>query len=201
MHLIIACEYTILGADVKHRVCLDGPELARGEPGSGSLRNSMPASAAPSWRPRSGASVPMSLQIMRKNTKENEVGMETPRMRREKKTIAAMVRIYCRKKHHTRAAAGLCPACGELLEYALFRLERCPFGAEKPTCARCPIHCYRKDMRERVRDVMRFAGPRMIFSHGILALRHMLDGLRRCETSHRKPAQRPKDERENGKAD
>ena len=99
-----------------------------------------------------------------------------PRVAREKQTVAAMVAIYCRQQHGRRE--GLCPACSELLDYAHLRLERCPFQAEKPTCAKCPVHCYRPGMRERVRAVMRYAGPRMLLYHPILAIRHLLDGPR-----------------------
>ena len=58
------------------------------------------------------------------------------------------------------------------------RLEKCPFGSEKPTCATCPIHCYRPSMRERMRDVMRESGPWMLWHHPILTIRHMLDERR-----------------------
>jgi len=33
-------------------------------------------------------------------------------------------------------------------------------------------------MKEQVKAVMRYAGPRVLFHHPILALLHMLDGLR-----------------------
>jgi hypothetical protein len=100
----------------------------------------------------------------------------------EKRTIRAMVRLYCRAHHHP-AGADLCAACRELLDYALARLDRCPFGDEKPTCARCSIHCYRADMRARVKRVMRYAGPRMVFRHPILALCHQWQALRRRRTT------------------
>jgi hypothetical protein len=86
-----------------------------------------------------------------------------------------MIRIYCRDKH---AGTSPCSSCRELLDYALCRLDRCPFGEQKPTCVNCPIHCYRPAMREAVRDVMRHAGPRMLWRHPILAVRHLLDGRR-----------------------
>lgn len=100
-----------------------------------------------------------------------------PRMDREKRTIRAMIGIYCRAHHCGRRA--LCGECRELLDYAFARLDRCPFGEEKTPCAQCPIHCYKPAMRERVRDVMRYAGPRMLLRHTWLALRHQLDGVRR----------------------
>ncbi len=91
--------------------------------------------------------------------------------------MRAMVRIYCRAHH---GGDKLCAECSELLEYAFCRLDRCPFGAEKPTCANCPIHCYKPAMRDRVKVVMRYAGPRMTLRHPILAAFHILDGYRRA---------------------
>jgi hypothetical protein len=99
------------------------------------------------------------------------------RLEREKLTIKNMVRLYCREKHDS--PEGLCQECSELQEYALQRLERCPWGAGKPTCANCPVHCYRGDKREQVRGVMRFAGPRMLLKHPWLAVMHLLDGLKK----------------------
>ena len=100
------------------------------------------------------------------------------RLRREAETIEAMIALYCRDTHQNDGQ--LCAECAELLTYALRRLERCPFTEAKPTCASCPVHCYRPDMRERVRTVMRFAGPRMLLHHPWLAIRHLLDGRRRA---------------------
>jgi hypothetical protein len=96
------------------------------------------------------------------------------RRARELKTIAAMVRLYCRG--HGHAGAPLCAECGSLMQYATRRLERCVFGDAKPTCANCAVHCYSADMRERVRVVMRWAGPRMLLHHPILAITHIRDG-------------------------
>jgi len=102
---------------------------------------------------------------------------DSPRIAREKRTVRAMIRIYCRAHHKTTDA--LCADCDELLDYAVARLDRCPFGSEKPTCAKCPVHCYKPAMREKAKAVMRYAGPRMLLRHPILAVRHLLDGRRR----------------------
>ena len=67
--------------------------------------------------------------------------------------MTAMVRIFCRDRHHT--ASGLCAECQQFLDYASVRLERCLFGPEKPTCAKCPVHCYQRERREQVRVIMR----------------------------------------------
>ena len=104
------------------------------------------------------------------------------RIARERKTISIMIRMYCRAHHNP--ADGLCPDCAELEAYALQRIDRCPFGWRKPTCANCPIHCYKPGMRERIRTVMRYAGPRMLLRHPVLAVLHLLDGWRA-------PPQRP----------
>jgi len=105
------------------------------------------------------------------------------RLGREEKTIATMVGMYCRDHHGTAGqpdvAGGLCEECSALLEYARSRLERCPYGLDKPTCAKCTTHCYKPTMREQVRAVMRYAGPRMMTEHPLLAAAHLSDGRRK----------------------
>ena len=104
--------------------------------------------------------------------------LERGRLRREWRTLEAMIGIYGRRRHGGGRRA-LCADCRELHDYAQGRLAHCPFGADKPTCANCRVHCYRAAMRERVRDVMRFAGPRMLARHPYLALMHLLVDERR----------------------
>ena len=101
---------------------------------------------------------------------------ESPRLRRERETVEAMIELYCRAQHLT--PVGLCDECAELADYARARLEHCRYGDEKPTCANCPVHCYKPAMRERIRAVMRYAGPRMLLRHPVMAIRHLLDGRR-----------------------
>mgnify|MGYP001231039661 CR=1 FL=1 len=76
---------------------------------------------------------------------------------------------------------GPCGACREFLDYAEQRLEKCPYGEDKPTCAKCPIHCYKRAQREQAKEIMRYAGPRMTYRHPWLALTHLLDKLRKVE--------------------
>lgn len=106
---------------------------------------------------------------------KNDLG--AARLAREWKTLAGMTRIFCRDHHHP--ADGLCAECRQFLSYASVRLERCRFGVEKPTCAKCPVHCYQRERREQVRIIMRYAGPRMSWKHPVLSLRHWLDGFRK----------------------
>ena len=103
------------------------------------------------------------------------MGKASRRLERERRTVRAMVELYCAAHHGT---AGLCAACGALADYADRRLDRCPYGPDKPTCVSCPIHCYRAEPREQMREVMRFAGPRMLRSHPVLAVFHLVDGRR-----------------------
>jgi hypothetical protein len=37
------------------------------------------------------------------------------------------------------------------------------------------IHCYKPAMREKIKNVMRYSGPRVTFRHPILALFHVID--------------------------
>lgn len=96
----------------------------------------------------------------------------TPRLLRELRTLEAMTAIYCRDHH---GGDTLCSECSALMEYAAKRLAVCPFGEEKPVCAKCQVHCYGPAKREQVRVVMRYAGPKMMFRHPWLALGHVLD--------------------------
>ncbi len=107
----------------------------------------------------------------------------------ELKTMEAMVRLYCRGYRHERSSeAPLCNDCGALFEYASRRLQRCVFGDAKPACANCLVHCYKADMREQIRVVMRWAGPRMMLRHPIMTIRHMIAERRPVPTLPKKTA-------------
>ena len=95
------------------------------------------------------------------------------RIEREKKTVKIMIEIYCRKKHKHKD--GLCDECTELLDYAHKRLRFCKFGENKSTCGKCPIHCYKKDMKAKIKDVMKFSGPRLIIYNPLELIRHALN--------------------------
>lgn len=97
------------------------------------------------------------------------------RIEEEKRTVAKMVRLYCRRMEGN---ARLCDECSLVLDYALRRLDACRFGQGKPTCRKCPIHCYKPDMKERVRMIMRWAGPRMMLYHPVAAIKHLIREIR-----------------------
>ncbi len=106
------------------------------------------------------------LASMKQSGKAEVIGH---RINEELRTVEVMIALYCRKHH---ATDGLCPQCRTLTTYARQRLLHCRFGERKPTCRRCPVHCYRPDMRETMKAVMRYAGPRMMGRHPLMALRH-----------------------------
>ena len=95
-----------------------------------------------------------------------------PKREREKETVSLMIRLYCRKKHGGKT---LCSECAALEAHARQRSDKCPFMETKTFCSNCKVHCYKKDMREKIREVMRFSGPRMIFHHPVMAIRHVIE--------------------------
>lgn len=90
---------------------------------------------------------------------------------KEKKTIAVMIQMYCKSKHQT---ISLCDDCKELLNYANKKLDYCKWKENKPTCKKCPTHCYKPDMKKKIKKVMRYSGPRLLLKHPILLIKHVL---------------------------
>lgn len=97
---------------------------------------------------------------------------------KQKETVEIMVNLYCHKKHGT-SKHELCEDCSELLSYAHKRLSHCKFGENKGTCGKCPVHCYKPVMRDKIKEVMKFAGPRMVYTHPIMAFQHLMDGFKK----------------------
>lgn len=95
---------------------------------------------------------------------------------REKRLVSAMIALYCRKRHHPRGA--LCPDCAALEAYARQRSDQCPFMESKSFCSNCRVHCYQPEMRENIRRVMRYSGPRLLLSHPVSAISHVIASRR-----------------------
>lgn len=104
------------------------------------------------------------------------MGNGKQRIEREKKTITEMIGLYCHDHHNTKGKDDLCEECRNLLTYAFARIDHCVFNPEKPTCKNCTIHCYAPAKKEKIKEVMRYAGPRMMLHKPILALAHLMDG-------------------------
>jgi hypothetical protein len=107
----------------------------------------------------------------------NAIGT-TQRIAREKKTIQKMIGLYCHNNHGTKDS--FYAECQDLLDYALFRIDCCPYGEDKPTCLNCPVHCYRPVIQEKIRRVLRYSGPRMLFRYPLLTVCHLFDGLHKA---------------------
>lgn len=95
----------------------------------------------------------------------------------EKMLVGEMIELYCRKQHKTPQGK-LCADCGQLHDYAMMRIDKCPFMETKTFCSACRVHCYRPEMREKIRAVMRWAGPRMLPTHPILSVKHVVVTIR-----------------------
>ena len=104
---------------------------------------------------------------------------EQKHLERERLTIAKMVGIYCCDQHFS-PRDHLCAECQKFLNYAERRLKKCPYGEDKPTCSNCPVHCYKPAQRAEAKNIMQWAGPRILFRHPWLAVAHKLDGFRRA---------------------
>ncbi len=92
------------------------------------------------------------------------------------KTIRAMVAMYCRDCHHRQE---ICNECQTLTDYAINRLQHCPIKETRTTCGKCQIHCYKPKMKIKIQEVMRYAGPLMIKRHPGMAIKHLLEGLKK----------------------
>ena len=96
---------------------------------------------------------------------------------REKKVVSFMIALYCRKNHGSKKGE-LCPECQALTEYAIQRSDHCPFMETKTFCSNCKVHCYKPEMREKIKAVMRFSGPRMMLYHPVMAIRHVIEMMK-----------------------
>ncbi len=94
---------------------------------------------------------------------------------KEKEVVKNMIEIYCRGNKHDKEKT--CSECQELIEYSHDRLDKCPFMEEKTFCSNCEKHCYKKEEREKIRRVMRYSGPRILFYHPIMAIKHLIYSL------------------------
>lgn len=102
-------------------------------------------------------------------------------MDKEKDTLRKMIGLYCKKQHHS--GNNPCSDCQALFNYACKRLDRCRFGADKPTCGKCPVHCYRPNLRGKIKEIMRYAGPRMFIYHPLDAIRHIIRSRKKVPTN------------------
>lgn len=116
----------------------------------------------------------------RSYSRRNKMNKVEKKRQKEQYVVEEMIRLYCRKNHgkEGHASGGMCPECQKLAGYAKQRSQKCPFMEQKTFCANCKVHCYKPEMREKIRAVMRFSGPRMLLYHPILAIWHLICSMR-----------------------
>lgn len=93
---------------------------------------------------------------------------------RDLKTLEAIGRIYC-KAHHQgteQDEAGLCPSCREAVESTFARAANCP-NHQTNNCEDCEVKCQRGDAQKRIKQIMRYSAPRMIFCHPLMTLEYL----------------------------
>lgn len=87
--------------------------------------------------------------------------------KKELKVVTLMIKLYYKKNK--------CSDIGydELLEYVTLRQQKCPFKETKTFCSNCKVHCYTEKYKIKIKEIMRYSGPRMILYHPILAIQHV----------------------------
>ena len=96
---------------------------------------------------------------------------------KQKELIPVMIRMYCHGNHHTKGKK-MCASCQELTDYALFRLDKCPFKKNKSFCAFCSIKCYKPEYKAEIKKVMKYSGPRMFWTHPIFSMSHVVQMIK-----------------------
>ena len=94
---------------------------------------------------------------------------------KEREVLKTMIELYCSKCHGEKE---ICHTCKKLLDYSIMKINNCPFMEEKTFCSGCKVHCYEESMRDEIREVMRFSGPRMIFHYPLMTVDHILQSLK-----------------------
>ncbi|NCB02006.1 MAG: nitrous oxide-stimulated promoter family protein, partial [Spirochaetia bacterium] len=87
-----------------------------------------------------------------------------------------MVALFCKKQHHS---SPLCDECEEIYIYATGRMANCPLLESSLFCSSCHIHCYDEEHREAIRKIMKYSGKRMLLYHPVMALKHVVQSLRK----------------------
>jgi hypothetical protein len=93
----------------------------------------------------------------------------------EKNIVKMMILYYCKKKHFSKN--DLCCDCEKLIEYSWLKLDKCPYGENKPACSKCEIHCYSAPMRKKIKDIMRYSGPRTIYIYPAVSIKHFISKM------------------------
>lgn len=115
------------------------------------------------------------IKTIKKNTKREEKNSENidEKRAKERKIVTKMIEIYCRGNRH--GSDTFCSKCKKLISYVNIKIDRCPFIEVKTFCSNCKVHCYNAEMREKIKKVMRYSGPRMLLYNPVMVIRHVID--------------------------
>lgn len=93
---------------------------------------------------------------------------------KDRRTLEAIGSIYCRGHHPgvAKDTGGLCPACRGTIEQTLDRAAACPYG-HGHNCEDCETHCQRGEAQQRIKAIMAYAAPRMVFRHPLMTLEYL----------------------------
>lgn len=95
---------------------------------------------------------------------------------KEKTIVSNMIYLYCKDKHSI--IKDLCEDCEGLKNYSISKLNNCRYSNKKPVCKKCNTHCYNPTMKEKIKNVMRYSGPRMLFLHPLNTVYYLLKNIR-----------------------
>ncbi len=97
----------------------------------------------------------------------------TKHQKKDIRLIGKFVEVYCNGKHGDISRSPfllpedlgqrrVCSDCATFMKYAVSKRVKCPLEAEKPSCKHCRIHCYSKEQREKVREIMSYSGRKLM---------------------------------------
>ncbi len=89
----------------------------------------------------------------------------------EKNTVYKMIRLFCNAHHNTDKQ--LCNDCSDLFNYSILRINNCFYEINKPVCSSCKTHCFNKKNREKIRLVMRWSGPKMLWYYPFTSMKYL----------------------------
>ncbi len=114
---------------------------------------------------------------------------DDPKVIGDLKTLVKFIEVYCDgqhaddsreavelKTHDLKELTGkqprLCPDCQKLLAHALVKRTVCPMDP-KPQCKHCPKHCYHPNYRQKIKEVMKYSGKKLLMRGRVDYLLHL----------------------------
>lgn len=92
----------------------------------------------------------------------------------KKQVLEKMIRLYCKNNHKDY----LCNDCKNLISYSNIRTDYCKRLDEFFFCSSCDRTCYDNENLEKIRKIMRYSGPRMIYSDPKASVRFVSEKIK-----------------------